>query len=371
MNERNALILLNMMDKVGPVSVRALIDRLGSAAAIMQADESSLQQAKGVGPEIARAIVTQREILDPEAEVSRAASMGARILTTLDSEYPAALKEIHDPPLALYIKGSLENCDRQGIAVIGTRKPTHYGRDVADQFASQLARMRFSVVSGLALGIDTVAHKAALNAKGRTLAVLGSALDTLYPPSNSDLADEIAQHGAVLSELPLGRRPDKTTFPMRNRIVSGMSVGVLVVEAGRKSGALITARQANEQGRSVFAIPGRIDAPASQGCLDLIRDGATMVTCVDDIAREFEFLNLKMEDAPSRARPRPVLNESESGIVALLENEEQHVDALIRASGMNAAQISTLLLTMEMKNVVRMLPGRMVALAHPALRRQS
>jgi DNA processing protein len=214
--------------------------------------------------------------------------------------------------------------------------------------------------------VDTLAHQAALDAKGRTIAVLGSALDTLYPPSNAALAQAIARQGAVLSELPLGRRPDKTTFPMRNRIVSGMSMGVLVVEAGRRSGALITARQANEQGRSVFAVPGRIDAPASQGCLDLLRDGATMVTCVDDISKEYEFLNLRMEDAPNARRNAPALGDDESAIVELLQNEEQHVDMLIRMSGMNAARISTLLLTLEMKKVVRMLPGKMVALARTA-----
>ena len=334
--------------------------------AIFEADETSLKGAKGVGHEISRAIVAQAQTLDVDAECNRADALGARILTWVDSEYPAALKEIHDPPLALYVLGSLEKSDAQGIAIVGTRRPTHYGKDVARQFASQLARMRFSILSGLALGIDTVAHRAALDAHGRTIAVLGSALDTLYPPANADLAREIAQQGAVISELPLGRRPDKTTFPMRNRIVSGMSKGVLVIEAGHKSGALITARQANEQGRTVFAVPGRIDAPGAQGCLHLIRDGATMVTCIDDIVREYEFLNLRMEDAPTRARPAPVLDADESILVDLLKHEEQHVDALIRASGMNATQISTLLLALEMKKVVRMLPGKSVALVPSA-----
>ena len=366
MNERNALILLNMMERIGPVCVRSLMHHLGSAAAIMDADTNELTAVKGVGPETARAIMTQRETLDPVAECSKADALGARILTALDAEYPEALKTIHDPPLALYIVGELTAGDAQGIAVVGTRGPTHYGRDVATQLAAQLARMRFTVISGLALGVDTLAHQAALDAKGRTIAVLGSALDTLYPPSNAALAQAIARQGAVLSELPLGRRPDKTTFPMRNRIVSGMSMGVLVVEAGRGSGALITARQANEQGRSVFAVPGRIDAPASQGCLDLLRDGATMVTCVDDISKEYEFLNLRMEDAPNARRNAPALGDDESAIVELLQNEEQHVDMLIRMSGMNAARISTLLLTLEMKKVVRMLPGKMVALARTA-----
>ena len=363
MDERNALILLNMMEHVGPVCVRALVSHLGSAAAIMEANESELKGAKGVGAEITRAITNQRDVLDVDAECTRADALGARILTAVDSEYPASLKEIHDPPLALYVLGALENNDAKGIAVIGTRRPTHYGRDVARQFSGQLARMRFTILSGLALGIDTVAHQAALDANGRTVAVLGSALDTLYPPANAALAQEIAQKGAVISELPLGRRPDKTTFPMRNRIVSGMSMGVLVVEAGHKSGALITARQANEQGRTVFAVPGRIDAPGSQGCLSLIRDGATMVACIDDILREYEFLNLRMEDAPKMNRPAPVLDADETAIVDLLKHEEQHVDALIRASGLSASRISTLLLVLEMKKVVRMLPGKLVALA--------
>lgn len=363
MTEREALILLNMMEKVGPICVRALSDHLGSVSAIMEAGDQSLQGAAGVGPELARAIMRQRETLDLAAELARAEEHGARIVTQVDEEYPRALLDIHDPPLALYVRGTLNSRDRQAIAVVGTRRPTHYGRGVAQKMAGGLARAGFTIISGLAEGIDTVAHHAALDAQGRTLAVIGGALDCLYPRSNAALVDRIVEQGAVISEFPFGRRPDKTTFPMRNRVVSGLALGVLVVEAGQKSGALITVRQALEQGRSVFAVPGRIDSPSSQGCHALIRDGAMLVTDVREMLEEFEFL-IPRSELPSNAAPtmRAPLTAQESSLVRALEQGEQDVDALIRASGLDAASVSGLLLMLEMKKVVRMLPGRMVEL---------
>ncbi len=363
MDERSALIILNMMDRIGPVRVRALKARLGSAAAILEADEQTLREADGIGRETARAIIARRDAFDPDKECEKAAALGARLVTLEDAEYPAPLRGIYDPPLVLYVRGTLEQGDSRAVAVVGTRRPTLYGRDTAQRFAGQLARMQLVIVSGLAEGIDTVAHRAALDAGGRTIAVLGGALDRIYPRSNVSLAGDVAEQGAVISEFPLGRQPDRTTFPMRNRIVSGLSRGVLVVEAGRNSGALITARQAAEQGRSVFAVPGRIDSGSAQGCLSLIRDGASMVISVEDIVTELEYLDLKIRPQP--AVRTAALSAEESGLAGLLNEGELSVDALIRGSGMSAAEVNGLLLGLEMKRVVRILPGRMVALRQP------
>ena len=365
MDERNAYIALNMMDKVGPVSVRALSEALGSAAAILDADDDALCAAKGVGRETASAITGQRGEVDPGAELDRAAAAGARILTQIDAEYPQALLQIHDPPLALYIWGGLQSRDCSGIAVVGTRRPTHYGRGVARRLASGLGRVGITVISGLAEGIDTEAHRGALEAGGRTVAVLGGALDCFYPVSNRKLAEDISSRGAVLSEFPFGRQPDKTTFPMRNRIVSGLAKGVVVVEAGLQSGALITAREAMEQGRTVFAVPGRIDTPAARGTHALIKDGAALVTDVEDILNELELLFPVSAASGTAARPAASLSDREAGLVSILEEGERDVDSLIRASGLGAREVNSLLIHLEMKKVIRMLPGRMVEVVHP------
>jgi len=363
MNEREAHIALNMMDKVGPVGVRSLAAELGSVSAIFDAPEKDLVRARGVGRDMAKAIAAQRDSVDWQGEIERAERFGARIVTQLDEEYPRPLLKIHDPPLALYVWGRLESRDRHSLAVVGTRRPTHYGRESARSLSFGLAKNGWTVTSGLARGIDTEAHRGALKAKGRTIAVLGGALDCLYPRANAGLAEEIAGQGAVLTEFPFGRQPDKTTFPMRNRIVSGLSMGVLVVEAAPGSGALITATQALEQGRSVMAVPGRIDSPASRGCHGLIKGGARLVAGVDDVLEEYEFLlspGATAEEGP--AKPAPTLTAEEQSVVDALNEGESDVDTLIRQTGLQAGAMSSLLLGLEMKRLVKMLPGRMVEL---------
>ncbi len=367
MDERNAYIALNMMEKVGPVGVRALVEALGSAAAVFSASETALRQAEGIGRESAQNIIRQRDTIDWAGELDRTAALGAHIVTPLDAEYPEALSKIYDPPLALYVWGALERRDRHGVAVVGTRRPTLYGRETTDRLSYQIAKAGLVVISGLAEGVDTVAHRAALRAGGRTLAVLGSALDCIYPPGNQELAAEIARHGAVLSEYALGRQPDKTTFPVRNRIVSGLSMGVLVVEADLKSGARITATQALEQGRSVFAVPGRIDSPASRGTNDLIKHGAKLVAGIEDVLTEFEYLIPTPAAEPATGMPAAGglprgLSADEAKLAGLLLEGEREVDVLIRTSGLTPAAVGALLIGLEMKRVVRMLPGRMVAL---------
>lgn len=363
MTERDAYIALNMIDRIGPVGVRALAEVLGSVTAIFDATAAQLQQANGIGPRVADQICRGRDSLDLDGELRRAEETGTRLITPLDDEYPAALKTIHDPPLALYVRGQIRPTDRHGIAVVGTRHPTHYGMDCARKLAYQLAKSGICVISGLATGVDAAAHEGALRAGGRTLAVIGSGLDNLYPPENADLAARIAEHGALISEFPFARKPDKTTFPMRNRIVSGMSMGVLVIEAGLRSGAMITANQAMQQGRSVFAVPGRIDSYASVGPNALLKDGAGLVTEARDILEHFEMLFPLDKQGESALAPcHPDLGADEQKVVALLAGGEMGVDMLIRESGIRPALMASLLVGLELRRIVKMLPGRSVTL---------
>ena len=367
MTSREAYIALNRIEGIGPVRVRALVEALGSPEAVLAASPTALAAVRGVGPKVAENVVAQRDGLDAGAEEAAAAKLGARLITPVDADYPAPLKTIYDPPLCLYVRGTLEKKDEQALAVVGTRRASHYGAAQADRLAYLAAKAGFAIVSGLARGIDTVAHKAALKAGGRTLAVLGGALDKLYPPENSELAEEIAAHGAVLSEFPLGREPDRTTFPYRNRVVSGLSKGVLVVEAGLDSGAMNTAEQALEQGRSVLAVPGRVDMDGARGPHRLIQNGARLVADLPDILKEFEFLFPPDEQARlarrQDARQRLTLAPGEEALVRALWSEpELDFDVLIRKTGLTSAQLMTLSMQLEMKRVVRRLPGRRLAL---------
>ncbi len=360
MDARQAYIALNLMADIGPVSVRTLAAALGGPAALLTASARDLRAVPGVAAAAVAALLAQRATVRPDAEETRARRLGFRLLTPAEAGYPKPLAAIHDPPLALYVWGALAPGDARAMAVVGSRHPTIYGRDTAERLAYHLARAGFTVVSGLARGIDTAAHRGALKGGGRTLAVLGGALDCLYPEENAGLARDLSAQGAVLSEFPLGRKPDKTTFPMRNRIVSGLSMGVLVVEAGPTSGALITAAEALDQGRAVFAVPGRVDSPAARGCHRLIKAGARLVEDLEDILQEFEFLIPPDRRAAAEAAAGPPLSPEETRIVAALAEGEQDLDSLTRATGLAAAPLSALILGLEMKRVVRMLPGRRV-----------
>ncbi|NQU41120.1 MAG: DNA-protecting protein DprA [Lentisphaerae bacterium] len=361
MQERDAYVALNLMEKVGPVTVRSLVEALGSAGAIFEASKQDLLGVHGVGPAVAGQIARQSRCLDWQGELERADARGVRIVTMVDPDYPASLREIYDPPLALYVRGTLQERDQHALAIVGTRRGTHYGRDTAKRLAAGLAHAGYTIVSGLARGIDTVAHQGALEAQGRTLAVIGSGMDHLYPACNSELAEAVVLRGAVLSEFPLGRKPDRTTFPMRNRIISGLSKGIVVVEAGTRSGALITADAALEQGRNVFAVPGRIDNAYAEGPNRLIRKGATLVRGVEDILEECGTLwGSSLSKATMPPQELCTLSEEESHLLTLLESGEQGVDELIRDSGLPAARVGSVLLALEMKRLIRMLPGRVV-----------
>ncbi|MCX7818831.1 MAG: DNA-processing protein DprA [Kiritimatiellae bacterium] len=366
MTEREAYIALNLMGQIGPVRARSLAARLGSLAAIFEASERELCSADGIGPELAAHIVRRRGEVEPVREEEAARGLGARIVTPADAGYPEPLRTIHDPPLALYVVGEWTAADRHAIAVVGSRRCTHYGRSTADRLAAQLAGAGVTVVSGLARGIDMAAHEGALRGGGRTIAVLGGALDRLYPAEAGPLADRIAERGAVISEYPLGREPDRTTFPYRNRLISGLSMGVVIVEADRQSGAMITAAQALEQGRLVFAVPGRVDQPMSRGPHQLIRQGARLVEDARDVLEEFEYLFPPgATTTPTAEEPAPAafaFSDEEARIVEVLSEGELDADSLARRAGLPPAKLGPLLVGLEIKRVVRMLPGRLVAL---------
>jgi DNA processing protein len=367
MLDREAYIVLNMIEGLGPVSVRRLIDALGSPKAILEADREALMEARGVGEKLALKILVQRDALDAGAEIDQAADHGARILTPIDDEYPGVLKSIHDPPLALYVRGRFLPADGKAIGIVGSRSTSHYGLSAADRLAYQLGQTGFTVVSGLARGTDTAAHNGALKSGGRTIAVLGGAIDCLYPPENAGLADQIAKQGAVVSEYPMGRQADRMTFPYRNRIISGLSMGVLLIESATKGGSMHTAEAATEQGRTVFALPGRIDTPGAKGPHLLIKNGAKLVESLDDILEEYEYLIPQAElNVPGRmtaARPDVPMTEQETKVVEALWQEPLDVDSLARSLEMPSHELSGLLLGLEMKRVIKTLPGRVVELA--------
>lgn len=365
---RGARILLNAASGVGPARARALEAALGGLEGVWDAGTAALSSAKGVGPAVAEEIVRAREKFSVEREEERAAACGARIVVPGEKGWPAPLDTIYDPPLCLYTRGEWTPRDANALAVVGTRAASAYGRAQAERLSFLSAKAGLTVVSGLARGIDTAAHKGALRSGGRTIAVLGGALDRLYPPENRELADEIAAgHGAVMSEFPMGREPARTTFVWRNRLVSGLSKGVLVVEAGVHSGAMQTASLALEQDRAVMAVPGRVDLEGSRGPHKLIRDGARLVEELDDILREFEFLFPPAERKRALqsvdARAQVALSGAEKAVLKALWREgEADQDDVGRRSGLPLPQLMTVLMQLEMKRIVHRLPGRRIAL---------
>ena len=365
-----AYLALNLLPNIGPIRVRRLLERFDKPESILAAGVPELLSVPGIGEEMATQIADWENRVDLGEELRRIADHGITLLSQDDPLYPVALHRIHDPPFLLYMRGALTPADAASVAVVGSRRMTHYGREQARKFSFQLARAGFTIVSGLARGIDTAAHEAALAAGGRTIAVLGSGIGHLYPPENQALADRIAEQGAVLSEYPVLYVPDKQSFPLRNRIVAGLSSGLLVVEAPARSGALITANQALEQGRSVFAIPGPIDRPSSEGCHRLIQQGASLVCSAEDVIEELgsgintlplQFDSPTQDDvSPSPPTPQRQidLSELEERLVRELALGDATIDALAEALGVAAGRIGAALLQLEMKCLVRQLPGK-------------
>ncbi|MCL5097712.1 MAG: DNA-processing protein DprA [Candidatus Omnitrophica bacterium] len=363
MESREAFVALNMIERVGSVRARQLLDFFGDPLAVLSASRQQLLQVKGISEETAGAIVKWEKTLDLSAELGRIRDFGCQILTWADSDYPALLRQIYDPPIVLYIKGRLTERDRNAVALVGSRLATYYGLEVARKLAYQLAYVGVTAVSGGARGIDTAVHQGALSAQGRTIAVLGTGINLVFPPENAALFERIAANGALITQFPFNRPADKQTFPIRNRIVAGMTLGTVVVEAGLASGALITANMAVDNGRQVFAVPGRIDSPRSKGCHELIKRGAKLCESAEDILSEFEYLFPPSNRPPSPAEtgvlPSLELTPNEQKVYDSLGNEEITIDDVIRRSGLPSSAVSVALLSLEMKRLIKQLPGKL------------
>jgi DNA processing protein len=329
---------------IGPTRMRRLLDYFGDAERAWSATLGDLI-VSGLERRAAEALAAARRTLDLDREMARLEAAGVRALTWDSEDYPQRLREINDAPPVLFTLGDFAPPDTFAVAVVGTRRATHYGREVAARLSAELAEAGITVVSGLAKGIDTIAHQAALDAGGRTVAVLGSGVDVIYPPENRGLARRIVEEGrgAVVSEYPLGTQPDAINFPPRNRIVSGLSLGVLVVEAPEKSGALITVDFALEQGRDVFAVPGPITSHSSEGTNRLLKQGARCVTSVRDILEELDMQMVTEHVEAVKALPT---DPTERMLMELLQESSQHVDELTNRSGLPSSTVSAILTSM-------------------------
>lgn len=346
-------ISLTRVAGIGPRRFDLLISRFGSAQRAWEATAAELQEA-GLDRRSADALLATRRKVDPSQEALHLRRMGCLAVTRRDPRYPKRLAEIYDPPPVLYVRGDPGSLDEPALAIVGTRGASGYGRMAAEQLARELAGAGITIVSGLAVGIDAAAHRGALTGGGRTIAVLANGLDRVYPSQNARLSEEIAANGALVTEFPLGIKPDATNFPRRNRIISGLTWGTLVVEAGERSGALITAAFAMEQGREVLAVPGSIFSPKSKGTNALIRDGATPVVAAADVLAELqpgrEHRQLSVADIVP-------LDDTERALLDVLTDEPKHIDEVAREVALPMSLVSSALAMMELRGVVRQVGG--------------
>jgi len=345
---------------IGRVRISQLKEYFGSLQDAWKAPEGKLKQA-GLDSRTLDALLWLRPKISLDAEMEKLERHKVKVVVCEDPCYPSRLKEIYDYPPVLYVKGDLPLQDEPCLAVVGTRRPTIYGRQVTEEIVADLARSKITIVSGLARGIDSVAHRTALDAGGETIAVFASGLDIVYPGENAKLAQAIMEHGALISEYPLGVGSKAENFPLRNRIMSGLSLGVLVVEAGERSGALITAHRAVEQNRDVFAIPGSILSPASRGTNHLIQEGAKLVCNCNDILEE---LNPTMVARQLEIEEFQPASETESAIAKQLTPEPCHIDEICRGSGLPMSEVSSTLAMLELEGVVKPIGGMYYVLAH-------
>ena len=339
---------------------RSLIEKFSSPEKVFTSSFEDLCSVDSVTPAMAWEIKSFRHpSADVEDDIKRVNDAGIKLIHFNHPDYPERLKYIHDPPLYFYMNGSMTPEDNNALAIVGTRRPTPYGRKVTEMLSAELSSAGFTIVSGMARGIDSTAHRTALKTGGRSIAVLGCGADIAYPRENKDLMHELTQNGAVISEFPIGTWPDKKNFPQRNRIISGISVGVIVVEAAEKSGSLITARFAMEHGREIFAVPGNINSPLSKGTNNLIQQGAKAVTNVNDILEEFEqLLTLRPKHGINSMPVEPdSMSDEEKNIYKRLTLEPKHIDQVITECGIETRRVIQLLLNLELNGLIEQLPG--------------
>jgi DNA processing protein len=380
MDRLEALIGLNKVCDIGSIRLNKLLNFFGQPQKIFEASEEKLMAVSGIGQKITQQIrCLKKEDIDQELKL--ASRYNLKIITIGDEDYPKNLTFIPDPPIVLYVKGELKAQDRLSVAVVGSRHASFYGLTKALEFALDLSLQGFTIVSGMARGVDTAAHKGALKNKGRTIAVIGSGFRHIYPAENKEVAQEIAKNGAVISEFPIDTEPLKQNFPRRNRVISGLSLGVLVVEAAQNSGALITADFALEQGREVFALPGEVDSKTSFGTNELIKQGAKLVSDVEDILEEFNLVDTKklfsdadlrrsnadtrrfyyqdnLRSSALKENLKPDLSYDESLLYNLISDQPLAFDEIAEKINMGIAGISDIILRLEMKKLIRQLPGK-------------
>jgi DNA processing protein len=362
-------LALTFIKDIGPITVKKLLSVFHTPRNILEAPLKELQKIEDVKISRARAIHSFDSWNLVDRELSKIGELGIRAITFTDKSYPESLRQIDDSPILLYIKGTITDEDRYAIGIVGSRSMSPHGKSIAGTFAAELAAKGFTIISGMARGIDTTSHKGALRAKGRSIAVLGCGIDTPYPPENAALFEELAQNGAVISEFPLGTPPNRENFPKRNRLISGLSLGVLIVEAAAGSGSLITAHYALEQGKEIFAVPGSITSMNSFGTNALIKKGAKLVQNVDDIIVELTpLLKGLLRNSPDKTDKkghgmitdlgRLEINKEEKAICNVLGSEPRHIDVISRETGIASQKLSGILLDLELKGVVKQTEGK-------------
>ena len=362
-----ASLALTLVTGVGPHLQANLLNAFGDAASVFKQSVESLLSVDGVGPKVASQIISGKHQSTAVEMRNRCTELNVGLLQKGIAPYPSILSDVNDSPAILYVRGQLLPQDELAIAIVGSRRCTAYGRRQAERLASSLARAGFTIVSGLARGIDAAAHRGALNAGGRTIAVMATGVREIYPPEHAELAVNVTESGALVSEFPLDQKPRPGLFPQRNRIISGLSLGVIVVEATRNSGSLYTARHAMEQGREVFALPGNVDSLASEGSHDLIRDGVTLIRNVDDVLSELGPL---AKPATSRDEmpvhdPRELnLNPQEKEILNHIGSSPIHVEDILRSTQLELSRVLSTLTVLEMKRFIRRLPGNLMVRNH-------
>lgn len=361
------LFLLLSIDGIGPGKFRNLLAKFRSTKNILSADYQSLMNVEGISTNLAKRIRKashERELSEKftEKELKKLEKLGGKLITIWDQEYPSILKKIYDPPILFYMLGEFNESDQFSISIVGTRQPTNYGKVQAEKISMDLSRQGITIISGMARGIDSIAHNAAIKSGGRTIAVIGSGLDVIYPAENKKLFDKIAENGAVVSEFALGTKPDAQNFPRRNRIISGLSLGVIVIETGATGGAMQTAAFALDQNREVFALPGNVGVRQSDGTNLLIQKGeAELITSADDVINELE---LKLKPVLGKNIPKQQIDLTlfEEKIINAINSEPLHIDKIASLTNMSTSDCLVNLLSLEFKGLIKQLPGKMFAL---------
>lgn len=362
MNNRDVLIWLNSIEGITNRTIDKIENSFPNIASIWYASNEEILNVNGVSEKIKQNIIKYKTSEYYEKLLINISKIGAQVVTIYDKQYPASLLNIYDYPKVLYILGQLIPTDDQAIAIVGSRKATPYGKWAAEKFASELANIGVTLVSGLAKGIDTLVHKNAIKSKTRTIAVLGCGVDVIYPSSNKELYKKIIENGCIISEFPLGTKPFPYNFPQRNRIISGLSLGVIVIEASDKSGSLITAHHAIEQGKDVFALPGNINSIYSRGTNLLIKDGAKLIMSLEDVIEEIDLLKDKYLKLKNRKVNHELLSEKESKVVKCISERPIHCDMISYVTGIDISELYSILTVLEMKDIVKQLPGKIFTL---------